>query len=317
MSILLSAVIFLIHAQAPGAAAPQWDETTSKDEAFTFAMPGAVKTLNQTVQTPNGPVEQAVYYLKSNGALYTVQGIGLANAIPENAKQAALDRERDDYVSNNGGKLVKQAPISLDGSPGWDFTIEGPAPGGGATVISRTRIYLLDRTYYLATVMSPRGKPLPQETERFLDSFRFGRVKAKTDVAAATPEEALRNFQLALITKDEATLRAVTLAADDFDWLLKGESIPANQSALMKARLERQLIRALKPGDEFNIPGVGKKNVQPEEVSEERAVLLPAGAPLPFRLKRVDGRWRVDVRPVIAGRKAADAARKKSAKPNQ
>jgi hypothetical protein len=315
MSILLSAVFLLATAQAPAAAAPDWSETTSNDGKFTFAMPGKAKALNQTVPSPNGPIEQTVYYLKLDGALYTVQGIALADEIPENVKQAALDRERDEYVRNYGGKQLKLERVSLDGSPGWDFTLEGPAPGGGAIVISRTRIYLLDRTYCMTTIMSANDQPLPPEAGRFLDSFRFGRVKAKTDVAAATPVQALRTFQIALITKDEATLRAVTLAADDFGRLLEGEGVPADKTDVIRATAERQPIRTLKAGDEINVPGSGKSKVQPAEVTDERAVLLPEGAPMPIRLKKVDGRWRVDARPMIAGRKAAEAARKKSAKP--
>ena len=136
----------------------------------------------------------------------------------------------------------------------------------------------------------------------------------KADVAAATPEEAFRTFLVAMMTRDEATLRAVTLPTDDFDWLLRGQALRADQVEQFKAEVAQQPIRSLKPGDEITLPGNRKvPRVLPEEVTAERAVLLPEGSPIPSRLRKVDGRWRVDATPIIAGRKAADAARKKAA----
>ncbi len=172
--------------------------------------------------------------------------------------------------------------------------------------------YLVDRTYYTVTVMSPRDKPLPPDTARFLESFRLGSGKAKTDIAAKTPEQALWTFLVAIATKDEETLRAVTVSTDDFDWLMKGEGVPADKRNEFKAVVARQPIRALKAGDEVSLPGNRKTTVAADEVSDDRAVLLPEGAPLPNRLRKVDGLWRVDATPIVAGRKAAEAARKKA-----
>lgn len=132
--------------------------------------------------------------------------------------------------------------------------------------------------------------------------------KAKADVAAAMPEQALRTFFIAMMTKDEATLRAVTLPTEDFDWLLRGQALPADKIEDVKAQLARQTIRTLKPGDDITLPGNRRVKVMPEEVTADRAVLLPQGAPVPSRLRKTDGRWRVDASPIIAGRKAAEAA---------
>jgi hypothetical protein len=142
-----------------------------------------------------------------------------------------------------------------------------------------------------------------------------GEQSREADVAAATPEEAFRTFLIAMVTKDEATLRSVTLPTDEFDWLLKGQALPADRIEDFKAQVARQPIRALKPGEVISLPGNRKMTVQPEEVTADRAVLLPEGAPLPNRLQKVDGRWRVDATPIIAGRKAAESARKKATRP--
>jgi hypothetical protein len=137
------------------------------------------------------------------------------------------------------------------------------------------------------------------------------------EVPAATPEQAWRTFLTAMIVKDAATLRAVTLPAParDFEVLLLGQGPPPDQVEAVKAQIAKQKIRVLKPGDEFTLPGGRKLKVQPEEVGDDRAVLLPEGAPLPTRVRKVENRWRVDASPIIAGRKAAEAARKKAETP--
>lgn len=150
----------------------------------------------------------------------------------------------------------------------------------------------------------PQSKPQPAAAK---DNDRTD----KDDVVAATPEQALRIFHIAMLTHDEAMLRAVTLPTDDFDWLLKGDVVPEDQVALARKEIDRQPIRALKVGDEVKLPGNRRVTVQPEEVTADRAVLLVEGAPIPNRISKVEGSWRVDARPVIAARKAAEAAIKK------
>ena len=133
------------------------------------------------------------------------------------------------------------------------------------------------------------------------------------DVAAATPEQALRTFHIAMLSHDEATLRAVTLPTDDFDWLLKGDVMTADQVAEAKQEIHRQTIRTLKVGDEVKLPGNRRVTVQPTEVTADRAVLLIEGASVPSRIWKVEGSWQVDARPVIEVCKAAHAAIKKKA----
>jgi hypothetical protein len=111
-----------------------------------------------------------------------------------------------------------------------------------------------------------------------------------------------------MMTKDEATLRAVTVPTEDFEWLLRGSPVPPEEVEKFKAQMARQPIRALKPGDEITLPGNRKATVTPQAVTADKAMLLLEGHPLPYQLRRVDGRWRVDADPIIAGRKAAAGA---------
>jgi hypothetical protein len=136
------------------------------------------------------------------------------------------------------------------------------------------------------------------------------RDKPTHDVAAATPEQALRTFLIAMTTKDEATLRAVTLPTEDFDWLLRGQVAAADQVDRIKAEIARMPIRALQPGDELTFPGGRRLTVQPKAVAADKAMLVMEGSPLPYGIQKVDGGWHVDAGPIIAARKRTDPARK-------
>jgi hypothetical protein len=131
---------------------------------------------------------------------------------------------------------------------------------------------------------------------------------------AKTPEEALRLFVIATLTRDEAALRAVSLPDPGLAFLLQGASVPAEQLEGVKEQVAKLPIKALKPGDTYTLPGNRTMTVKPEEVTAERVVLLPQGAPVPTRCRKVGDRWKVDPAPVIAARKAAQAAREKKTK---
>jgi hypothetical protein len=129
---------------------------------------------------------------------------------------------------------------------------------------------------------------------------------------AETPEETFRSFLFAMITQDEQGLRDRTLPHDEFEWLLKGEAPPRIVHEQIKDQVSQMPVQLMKAGDEFTLPDGRKEKILPEEVAEDRAVVLPQGSPIPARLEKVDGRWRIDAAPIIAARKAADAARKKA-----
>jgi hypothetical protein len=188
-------------------------------------------------------------------------------------------------------------------TPDWTAVLGWRAP---QSIVERIHLSELAKLTAGTAVVNP-AMPPPSEKEKGVASR-----SADSDVATATPEQALRTFLTAMmLTRDEATLRAVTLPTEDFDWLLRGEAPPADHIEEAKAWIA-QPIRALKPGDEITLPGNNKHTVYPEEVDADHAVLLREGDQVPFPLQRVDGRWRVDARPLIAGRKAADAVRRRN-----
>jgi hypothetical protein len=136
---------------------------------------------------------------------------------------------------------------------------------------------------------------------------------AKRKPAQDTPEDAYRAFLLALAAQDEDALRELTLAADGFEWLLRGERIPRERMGESELGSKTLGLRRLHPGDTVTMAGGRVITILPEQVSERRAVLLAEGSPIPTDLRRVDGVWKVDATPIIAGRMAADAARRRAA----
>ncbi len=131
-------------------------------------------------------------------------------------------------------------------------------------------------------------------------------------VADATPEDALRTFMLAVLAQDGEALRVVTLPNPDRDWLLKGQPAPPQVIKDATAQFARLPIRRFKEGETVALPKGKQYVVAATEVGEDRAVLLPQGAPVPTRLRKVDGHWKVAADPFIAARKAALAATKKA-----
>ncbi|WP_435021929.1 hypothetical protein TA3x_002636 [Tundrisphaera sp. TA3] len=132
---------------------------------------------------------------------------------------------------------------------------------------------------------------------------------------AETPEATLRAFMDAMIARDEPRLRDLALPDDDLHYLLKTATKPnLLQVTVARRKIAQVPIRALTAGEIVEIPTPGGKKllvVGPDEVSDTAAFLLMEGNPVPTRIRKVDGRWKVDARPMIAGRKAAEAARKR------
>jgi hypothetical protein len=133
-------------------------------------------------------------------------------------------------------------------------------------------------------------------------------------IRAETPETAVRMFVIAMLSRDEKTLRAVTLPTPDFAVLMAGQTPTPEQLSTMKAEFSKVPLKTVKPGERISLPGRRPMAVSNDDVTGDRAmVLLPPEPSVPLKLKKIDGGWCVDAAPVIAGRKASDAARRKKA----
>jgi len=316
MSQLFSTILAL-SSFATAADPADWKPVSPADGAFSAELPAEPKVLDREVGGPKGPIRQVTHYCKVAGALYSIQSLATSTPGPLSARKSQARLEREAYLKSDGGKLIKQEDVLADEQPGWEITLKGSTPGGGGgTVTSRVRMLVAEKATYTITVMSAKDRPLPDETGRFFDSFHLaGSAKPRAEAVAkpgGSPEEVLRAFFLAMIFNDEAKVRALALPADGLELLWKGVAPPPEAADQIKKQVSAQPIKVLKPGDEFTLPGNRKMTVPAEDVTDDRAVLLPEGAPTPTRLRKVDGEWKVDARPLIAARKGAAAARAKA-----
>lgn len=333
MTTLSIAALVLASGLTGQAPAAGWKALSIENGAMRISFPGEPKSTSATVPGSGGPIRQTTYSLKTGGSLYSVQHFRYP--LPNARSKLAAEKK----AQIQGQELIQEKDLEIDGMEGGEFQVKGPSPQGNGTVITWTRHFLKGANYYTITVMSPPDKPLPAEARRFMESVHFGNAKAApamrrrpgdsarnrvhgrtganlgSATAADTPEAALRSFMLAMVTHDEPALKALTLPVPDSDlaWLLKGEAVPAGELEQARAFFSTMKIQSLKPGDRVDLPGGRTITVRPTEVTDTRAVLMTEGAPLPTRVQKFQGRWRVDARPIIAGRKAADAARKKKA----
>ena len=100
---------------------------------------------------------------------------------------------------------------------------------------------------------------------------------------------------------------------EGIEWLMAGQAAPASVIKELEEKLAQQTFRSLKAGDKLTLPRGQAVVVTAEDVGPDRALLLPEGASLPTRLRKLEGHWKVDPSAVIAGRKAAEAAQESRA----
>lgn len=159
---------------------------------------------------------------------------------------------------------------------------------------------------------APQATPGSPSQEKARSGAVASKAGSQIKVADATPEDALRTFMLAVMVQDGEALRVVTLPNPDRDWLLKGQPAHSEVIKAATAQFAKLPIMRLKEGQKVDLPKGKQYVVAASEVGEDRAVLLPKGAPVPTRLRKVDGHWKVAADPFIAARKAADASMKKA-----
>jgi hypothetical protein len=125
---------------------------------------------------------------------------------------------------------------------------------------------------------------------------------------AAGPDGVLRRFLVALMTHDEAEIRATTVENPDLAVLWQSDPASAIQADVAKQLLSAVTFQHLKVGDEVQVPGAGKLAIDQNQVNDNRQQVTVSGYPGAFAvIKAADG-WRVDAGLAITARKAIAAA---------
>ncbi len=310
-----------------------WTTFTSREGDFRIDFPpGRLLEQASPITRAGGATEQRTYSTRAGGCLFTVQRFRYPRPFPILQIAESLTERKQGYLQGKV-ELIRDKDVTVNDVTGQQFEYRSPSQRPAGTVTNLTRHFIKGSSYYAMTVTSAPDRQLPPEADRFLDSFHFGgadRAKAgaaakeKTDrmakapagAAAArfpdeTPEDALRTFMLAAARQDEPVLRTVTLPDPDLLLLMQHEAPPPDVAEKMRTFIGQMKIQRLKPGDRITLPPDRDAVVAPDDVAEDRAVVLPEAFPFPIRLRKIEGHWKVNAGPVIAARKAADAARQR------
>jgi hypothetical protein len=149
-----------------------WRVFTSKEGAFTVALPGKPAESKQRVQTATATLEVYLFVVdaKDDGAFVVSYCDLPADEVKAGTESKRLDLARDGAVSNARGKLRGEKEIKLDGYPGRDLDIETDK---GQRI--RMRIVAAKQRLYQAMAM---GAPLfaqSKDATVFLDSLRLSK----------------------------------------------------------------------------------------------------------------------------------------------
>lgn len=164
-----------------------WDVTRSPDGEFAFAMPARAEAETRKRPGPAGVLEVLTYSCRLGGSHYQVQRTRAPQAVSPGGVLAELDRLKRGLIGEQT-QPTRETKVVVDGVPGEDFTYPVPARPGQGAATRRTRHYIQGHSYYVLTVTSPPGGPLPADATRFLSSLTFEALvkahRARLTVAA-------------------------------------------------------------------------------------------------------------------------------------
>lgn len=311
--------------------APGWAAYTSRDGDYRIEFPARPTESTRVTPSRSGNLEQKSYVVRAGGCVYLLQQTRYPRPFPVLGVADQLTQWKQGYLQGQV-QVVRENEVTAGDVVGQHFEYQTPSPRANGTINHLARHFIRGPSYFLLSVTTAPNQPLPRDADRFLDSFTFltpppgrggamakggaaGKATAQPATPDGSPEEALRTFMVAAVAHDEAGLRAITLPDPELDWLVRGEPAPEEVVARMRTLAKAMKIRRLKPGDRIRGPQGKVAAVSPDDVGEDRALLLPEGAPTPIRARRVDGKWKIDARPAINQRKEAAAALQNGGRP--
>ncbi len=162
---------FRVESNSPTTAQPGSQPFVSLDGRFSISLPKQVSSYEpQSANTPAGRVEGALYtWTMSNGKF----AAGYVDR-PEQLEAAAktyLDDFRNklvERVKSQGGNLVNETELSLNGHPGREFRVDTPAG------LFLFRIYLVkQRMYQLVASIQNNNQTQLDEAVKTLSSFKL------------------------------------------------------------------------------------------------------------------------------------------------
>jgi hypothetical protein len=146
--------------------AGDWQRLSPPGAGFSIMMPGAPKTMDQTVQTKAGPLVMHVFGTETGKIGYAVM---YGDYKMQMEPKKALEGVRDGEVGT--GKLLAEENISAGGSPGKRIVV---AMADGNTLVSQ--FFLAGTKLYQVMYIAPSApQEALQEAAPFMKSFQLGR----------------------------------------------------------------------------------------------------------------------------------------------
>ena len=150
-------------------AAPQWSEFTSDKQGFAVSFPGTPKVTTAPVEGQNPLLQHDFQVSLGEDTVYTVVVFEYPQGKVPKADTDYYVKLINAYAKGSETRLRRRGPATVDGRAGF----EGIADDGKNKLTHLVTVVPAgDRIYMLASA-SPRAKGIPEDAERFRDSFRL------------------------------------------------------------------------------------------------------------------------------------------------
>lgn len=157
-------------APTPAAVAGVWKEYAPAGTGFKALMPGTPKVEKQEQPTDVGPIMMHIHMVEKDSAAFLVMYSDFPEAM---IKAVEPDVLLDGGVEGaaQGGKLLSQKKIELDGHKGREFVAEKTE---GALVLTlKARTFLVGNRLYQTITSALKGGEPWADIEKFLASFEL------------------------------------------------------------------------------------------------------------------------------------------------
>lgn len=165
----ITLALLLLLSAWPDASQPRtWKEFTSAEGKFSALMPDEPTTSYIVTRTPKGAVQTYTVSATDEGNSYSVSWTEYKQeSVEHKATDKTFDRLRDALVGGKSGKVLSDAPISLEGHLARAVTF---TTDDGHVVMAR--LYFIKNRFYQVMAERKEGTTDPEAAERFLNSFR-------------------------------------------------------------------------------------------------------------------------------------------------
>jgi len=142
-------------------------EFSPKDGGFSIMMPDKPSQRDLSHNTDNGKASSPLYELTKDAFKYVITYLDYPFSAEGKERDKLLDTGAEAGITNVGGKVVSNTPISIDSYPGRE--VKGEMQG----ILYRSRVYLVRQRLYLLIVWMPTTKASSENATKFLESFKL------------------------------------------------------------------------------------------------------------------------------------------------